>query len=71
RSTSNELILVFRVKKWLGEPDSKEKQKFESVDWFDPQELPKETLPLYKHILKQYGKNKFYSEYFDEDVHTS
>ncbi|MFT4664098.1 MAG: 8-oxo-dGTP diphosphatase [Polaribacter sp.] len=68
RPSSNELILVFRAKKWMGEPKSMEKEKFESIGWFDPVDLPKETLALYKHVLKHYAKRKHYSEYFDADA---
>ena len=68
RKSSNELILVFRTKKWTGEPMSKELRKFQSVDWFNLVDLPVDTLPLYKHVIKQYVKQKYYSEYFDNGV---
>lgn len=66
--SSNELILVFRAKKWTGVPASMEKEKFAKVGWFDPIDLPKETLAFYKHVLKHYAKRKYYSEYFDSDA---
>ncbi len=68
RLSSNELILIFRAKKWMGEPASMELKKFETIGWFDPLDLPKETLDLYKHVLKHYSKRKHYSEYFDTDA---
>lgn len=60
----NELILVFRSKKWEGEPASMEPHKFERVDWCDPLQLPDDTRSIYKHILEQYKKGQYYSEYF-------
>jgi len=63
--TKNELILIFRARKWAGSPESKEPKKFDKVAWVDIQSLPKSTLPLVKHIFKEYQKGRFYSEYFD------
>jgi 8-oxo-dGTP diphosphatase len=68
RKNSNELILVFRTKKWVGTPVSQEPRKFEDVVWCDPIDPPAEMLPLYKHILRQYTKKKSYSEYFDPNA---
>ncbi len=66
RLSSNELILVFRAKKWIGQPNSQEPKKFKSISWFSPHELPKDTLPLIRHIMKNYIKGRYYSEYFDQ-----
>ncbi len=63
--SNNELILVFRAKKWKGTPQPKETKKFKDVVWLDPNALPKNTLPFVRHLVKQYIKGKFYSEYFD------
>jgi len=65
KMSNNELILVFRAKKWKGVPEPKETKKFKDVVWLDPGDLPKSTLPFVRHLIKQYLKGKFYSEYFD------
>jgi len=63
--SNNELILVFKTKKWEGIPESKEPKKFKKATWFESNNLPKQTLPLVKHIFKEFHKKRFYSEYFD------
>ena len=71
RKSSNELILVFRAKKWKGDPEPKETRKFKAVTWCDPLELPKDTIPIVRHIIKNYLKGRFYSEYFDPEISVS
>ncbi len=65
KMSNDELILVFRARKWVGIPKAKEKKKFETVAWVDPLNLPKNTVPIVKHVFKEYLKGRFYSEYFD------
>ena len=41
RHSGSELILLFTTKKWKGEPESKELDKFKKVSWIDKNDLPK------------------------------
>ncbi len=62
RDSESELILLFSAKKWKGEPESKELNKFKKVSWFDKSELPKDVSEATEHLVSKYLSNQFFSE---------
>lgn len=62
RYSGSELILLFTAKKWKGEPESKELDKFKKVSWIDKKDLPKNVSPVTKHLVDKYFSRKFFSE---------
>jgi len=62
RHSGGELILLFTAKKWKGEPQSKELDKFKKVSWIDKNDLPKNTSQVTKHLVDKYFTRKFFSE---------
>lgn len=62
RDSESELILLFSAKKWEGEPESKELNKFKKVSWFDRPELPKDVSEVTEHLVLKYFSKEFFSE---------
>jgi len=62
RDSGSELILLFTAKKWKGEPESKELDKFKKVSWFDKTDLPKNVSQVTDHLVGKYFSRKFFSE---------
>ena len=62
RHSGSELILLFTTKKWKGEPESKELDKFKKVSWIDKNDLPKNVSQVTKHLVDKYFTRKFFSE---------
>ncbi len=62
RHSGSELILLFTAKKWKGEPESKELDKFKKVSWIDKKDLPKNVSQVTKHLVDKYFSRKFFSE---------
>ena len=62
RHSGSELILLFTAKKWKGEPQSKELDKFKKVSWIDKNDLPKNISQVTKHLVDKYFSRKFFSE---------
>jgi ADP-ribose pyrophosphatase YjhB (NUDIX family) len=52
----------FAVKKWQGEPEIGELDKYDDLSWFDTKKLPKNTLPYIKDIIKNIKKLPAFSE---------
>lgn len=62
RDSGSELILLFTAKKWKGEPESKELEKFKKVSWIAKNDLPKNVSPVTEHLVNKYHSRKFFSE---------
>ncbi|MFK7775222.1 MAG: NUDIX domain-containing protein [Saprospiraceae bacterium] len=62
RYSGSELILLFTAKKWKGEPESKELEKFKKVSWIAKTDLPKNVSQVTKHLVDKYFSGKFFSE---------
>lgn len=48
---------------WEGEPCNMEPHKCDHIEWFALDDLPKNTLPHLKHVLKMIKNGVFYSEF--------
>lgn len=58
-----ELVLLFNARKWSGVPVSREPKKFINVRWVSLDNLPANLPIAISHILDQYKKGEFYSEF--------
>jgi 8-oxo-dGTP pyrophosphatase MutT (NUDIX family) len=58
-----EIILVFQVTKWKGEPFPKESKKFSAVTWLPANDLPFNLSATTAHIMKEVKASNLYSEY--------
>ena len=58
------IILYFKAKKWYGILRAKERKKFEKVEWFRLNDLPKNITPTVRQALKHYKKGQLYSEMY-------
>ena len=56
RGSMNELILVYSAKKWEGEPESRELEKFKKVSWISKTDLPKNISPVTNERTKNRNK---------------
>lgn len=60
----NESIGFFmEATKWDGDPQNMEPHKHDDVAWFTLNNLPQNTIPILKHVLKMLDENIFYSEF--------
>lgn len=48
---------------WEGEPRNIEPHKCDHIAWFDPEHLPENTWPSFRHALTRVNRNEFYSEF--------
>ena len=62
RASGAELILLFTAKKWKGEPESKELDKFKKVSWISKTDLPKNISQVTEHLASEYFSGNFFSE---------
>jgi ADP-ribose pyrophosphatase YjhB (NUDIX family) len=60
---SSEIILIFRARYWVGEPQSQEPQKFSGVAWLPIGELPPRMPEALQYALGRIEKGKMYSEF--------
>jgi len=64
RDYDSELIGFFiEATEWEGEPQNMEPHKHDDVAWFTLNNLPQNTIPILKHVLKMLDENIFYSEF--------
>lgn len=56
------IVLYFRAYYFDGKPKSKEKHKFENVEWWSLKELPSNLTETVRHVLKSYNAGLLYSE---------
>ena len=55
------IVLYFRAYHYGGEPESKELQKFENVEWWSLKALPRNLTGTVRHVLKAYNAGLIYS----------
>jgi 8-oxo-dGTP diphosphatase len=64
RKSDKEYIDFFlTIKKWQGDPEIKEKNKCDNMQWFSLNNLPENILPHVKTALENYNKGITFSEY--------
>lgn len=56
------ITFYFKTFFWNGNPSAREKHKFESVEWFSLDKLPKNMTKTVQHVLEQYRLGNYYSE---------
>lgn len=56
------IVLYFRAYYYAGEPESKEREKFENVSWWPLKALPLKLTDTVRHVLKAYNAGLLYSE---------
>ena len=59
---SHRIVLYFRAHHYEGEPESKERKKFENVEWHPYGELPENLTETVRSVLQSYGRGRLYSE---------
>ncbi len=59
---SHRIVLYFRAYHYIGSPQSREKKKFENVEWFSLKQLPPKLTGTVRHVLKAYNAGLMYSE---------
>ncbi|OAV43030.1 NUDIX domain-containing protein [Lewinella sp. 4G2] len=60
-SKEHRIVLYFRAYHYEGNPESKELQKFENVEWWSLKELPRNLTSTVRHVLKAYNAGLIYS----------
>ena len=48
---------------WQGKPSIMEPHKFDNIAWFMLDNLPKNIMPMHRHVFEMIGKSTVYSEY--------
>jgi 8-oxo-dGTP diphosphatase len=61
-SKEHRIVLYFRAYNFDGHPKSREKNKFENVEWWPLKELPRNLTATVRHVLKSYNSGIMYSE---------
>lgn len=56
------LNVFFKAEKYTGTPRIMETNKCDDLQWFDLNNLPKETVPLYAKVMKNMDKAPFYED---------
>lgn len=60
---SQRITLYFKASKWEGALQAREPEKFKEVEWFALDKLPKNLTGTVRHVMKEYRRGSFYSEY--------
>ena len=61
KENSLRIVMYFKATTWAGKIMSMEPKKFQNVSWHSLDNLPKETSPTVRHVMKEYLKNSLYS----------
>lgn len=59
---AHRIVLYFRAHHYEGEPESRERKKFENVEWHPYGALPSNLTSTVRHVLKAYSRGRLYSE---------
>ncbi len=62
KNTNTRIVLYFKTNKWIGEPTSRELEKFNKVKWCDLDNLPKSMSVTVEHVLRRFNQGELYSE---------
>lgn len=63
KNGENTVTLYFKASNWSGIMQNKEPKKFEGVNWFAINNLPSNTSPTTRHVIKKILSKKTYSEF--------
>jgi ADP-ribose pyrophosphatase YjhB (NUDIX family) len=61
--TSQRVTLYFKATRWEGTLMAREPEKFTKVEWFALDKLPKNLTGTVRHVMKEYRRGIYYSEY--------
>ena len=64
--SSERLELYFETEKWEGEPENMEPNKCENIAWCPVTQLPSNTIPLLRRVIRLSNDGVSYSEYSEE-----
>ncbi len=59
---AHRIVLYFRAHHYEGEPESKERKKFENVEWHPYDNLPPNLTTTVRRVLDAYSRGRLYSE---------
>jgi len=62
RDPEHELVLIFTAKKWKGNLESRELEKFKKVVWVDKFNLPKSISSVTELIIDSFFNSQFFVE---------
>ncbi|MEM6965680.1 MAG: NUDIX hydrolase [Bacteroidota bacterium] len=62
RDLNQELILLYRAKKWKGNIETKEPDKFKKTVWLDKSDLPRNISNVTRQLLRAYFEERFFEE---------
>ena len=60
---SQRVDVFFTAKNWKGELKNKEPKKCNDLSWFDPDNVPENTIPYIKQAIRFIQNKVYYSEY--------
>ncbi len=63
RHLDERLSFFFTTAQWQGEPENREPDKCDELDWYTIDGLPESTIPYVAHAIACYRKNITYSEF--------
>ena len=66
REFEQELVLLYYAKKWKGNLESMETEKFKTVEWISKHELPTDISQVTKNLLDAYFEKHFFREWLKE-----
>lgn len=62
RDLNQELILLYRAKKWKGHIETMEPNKFKKTVWLDKSDLPRNISNVTRQLLRAYFEKRFFEE---------
>lgn len=63
RAENQRITLYFKAYRWEGKLKALEHHKFNKAEWFDLDALPRNLTETVRHVLGEYRKGNFYSEF--------
>lgn len=64
----NRIEVIFRCKKWKGEPMIMEEHKCDMVGWFSKNKLPDNTVEYIAECIKNLNRKKIFLEIYIDDI---
>jgi 8-oxo-dGTP diphosphatase len=61
--TDERVDVFISAEKWEGDIINKEHHKCDDLSWFELDNIPDNSVPYLKHVVKQIRNNEFYSEF--------
>ena len=63
KSNDERMDIFLTIDKWGGEPKNMEPHKCDDLSWFDLNNLPENTIPFIKQVIKNIQNKIIYSEF--------